>query len=77
MSPLNFTDLDFYEVLGKAHELYHSLEQVRCPYFQANIHFNAQGFEHLRRKSWNRGRDRRDQFMRLRHLARAPEILRL
>ena len=77
MSPLNFTDLDFYKVLHKANELYLSLEQICCPYFQANVHFNARGFEHLRRKSWNRGRDRQNQFMRLRHLARAPEILRL
>lgn len=77
MSPLNFTDLEFYRVLGKAHELYQSLGQIRCPYFQANVHFNTRGFDHLRRKSWNRGRQRRDQFMRLRHLSRAPEILRL
>lgn len=77
MSPLNFTDLEFYEVLGKAHELYQSLGQIRCPYFQTNVHFNARGFDHLRRKSWNRGRPRNDQFMRLRHLSRAPEILRL
>jgi hypothetical protein len=77
MSPLNFSDFHFYEVLGKAHELYQGLGQIRCPYFQANVHFNARGFEHLRRKSWNRGRDRSDQLIRLKHLARAPEILRL
>ena len=76
MSSLNFADLEFYEVLGKAHELYQGLGQIRCPYFQASVHFNARGFEHLRHKSWNRGRDRRDQFMRLKHLRRAPEILR-
>jgi hypothetical protein len=27
---------------------------IRCPYFQDNVHFNSLGFEHLRRKSWNR-----------------------
>ena len=77
MSPVSINDLYFYEALGKAHELYQNLGEIRCPYFQANVHFNARGFEHLRRKSWNRGRDRRDQFMRLKHFARAPEILRL
>jgi len=77
MASLNFTDQEFAETLHEAQEIYRHLGQIRCPYFQDNIHFNARGFEHLRRKSWNRGRDRRDQFMRLKHLARAPEILRL
>ena len=77
MSPAFITDYYFLETLGKAYELYQNLGQIRCPYFQANVHFNARGFEHLRRKSWNRGRDRSDQLMRLKHLARAPEILRL
>ena len=77
MASLQFTDQEFTETLQEAQEIYRTLGQIRCPYFQASIHFNSQGLEHLRRKSWNRGRDRRDQFMRLKHLARAPEILRL
>ena len=77
MASLNFTDQEFAAILHGAQEVYRTLGQIRCPYFQANVHFNALGFEHLRRKSWNRGRDRRDQFMRLKHVARAPEILRL
>ena len=77
MASLQFTDQEFADTLQEAQEIYRTLGQIRCPYFQASIHFNSQGLEHLRRKSWNRGRDRRDQFMRLKHLARAPEILRL
>jgi hypothetical protein len=77
MSSLAFTDQEFAATLHEAQEMYRSLGQIKCPYFQASIHFNARGFDHLRRKSWNRGRDRRDQFMRLKHLALAPEILRL
>jgi hypothetical protein len=74
---LEFTNTEFMEVQRRAEEQYRSLGMIRCPYFQDNVHFNARGFEHLRRKSWNRGRERRDQFMRLKHLARAPEIIRL
>ena len=74
---LEFTNTEFAEVQRRAEEQYHSLGSIRCPYFQDNVQFNARGFEHLRRKSWNRGRERRDQFMRLKYLARAPEILRL
>jgi hypothetical protein len=65
-------------VRQEAQELYAHLGRIRCPYFQANIHFNTEGFRHLLFKmSWNRGRARHDQFMRLKHLSRAPEILRL
>ena len=77
MASLSFTDQEFSHVLRQAQEFYHGLGQIRCPYFQADVQFNAQGFEHLRRKSWNRGRERRDQFMRLKHLGRAPQILQL
>jgi len=77
MAPLNFSDDEFVYVLRRAQEFYHGLVRVRCPYFQADVKFNAQGFEHLRRKSWNRGRERRDQFMRFKYLVHAPQILQL
>jgi hypothetical protein len=76
MTPLAFTDDEFNQVLHKAQESYATLGKIYCPYFQNSVHFNAQGLEHLRRKTWNRGREQRDQFMRLKHLAIAPEILR-
>ncbi|MGA2175566.1 MAG: hypothetical protein ABSH38_11355 [Verrucomicrobiota bacterium] len=77
MAPLAFTDEEFSQILQKAQELYPTIGAIRCPYFGENVHFNAQGLEHLRRKAWNRGRERFDQFMRLKHISRAPEILRL
>ena len=73
---LEFTDKQFQEVCRLAAEQYRASDSVRCPYFQDSVTFNARGFEHLRRKSWNRGRDQRDQFMRLKHISRTPEILR-
>ena len=74
---LEFTDKEFQDVCRQAEEQYRAFVSIRCPYFQDTITFNARDFEHLRRKSWNRGRDQRDQFMRLKHVSRAPEILRL
>jgi hypothetical protein len=74
---LEFNDIEFQNVRRLAEEQYRAFGSIRCPYFQDNVHFNARGFEHIRRQAWNRGRDQRDQFMRLKHLARAPEILRL
>ena len=75
--PLQFTHDEFQQVLHRAKEWYPSIVQVGCPYFRANVHFNSEGLEHLRRKAWNRGRSRNDQFMRLKHLRLAPIILQL
>ena len=77
MAGLEFTDAEFNQVRREAEQVFFSIGQIQCPYFQDRVHFNTEGFRHLLFKSWNRGRDRRDQFIRLKHLARAPEILRL
>ncbi|HWX21516.1 MAG TPA: hypothetical protein VN578_16565 [Candidatus Binatia bacterium] len=77
MAQLSFAPEEFDQVLQKAQDLYDKFGRIYCPYFRDGIHFDARGLEHLRRKTWNRGREQRDQFMRLKHLARAPEILRL
>ena len=77
MTRLEFTDEEFNNILHRAQELYLSIGHVRCPYFRAEIQFNPSGLEHLRRKAWNRGRSRNDQFMRLKHLWMAPTILSL
>lgn len=77
MAPLEFTDEEFNTILRKAQAFYPTIGRVQCPYFRAEVQFTSQGLEHLRRKSWNRGRSRHDQFMRLKHLSMAPTILRL
>ena len=77
MQLLKFTEEEFQEVRQRATALYSAFERIRCPYLENDVHFNTDGFRHLLFKSWNRGRDRRDQFMRLKFLSRALEILRL
>lgn len=77
MAPLEFTNEEFQQILHKTRARYAATRPVYCPYFLAPVQFNSQGFERLRHKSWNRGRKRQDQFVRLKHLAKAPEILRL
>jgi len=74
---LEFTVEEFHTVRFRADSQYSAIGSIRCPYFQDNVAFNTEGFRHLLFKSWNRGRDRRDQFMRLKYVQRAPEILRL
>ena len=77
MAGLEFTDEEFDQVRREAEQLFFGIGKIQCPYFQDRVHFNTEGFRHLLFKQWNRGRDRRDQFIRRKHLARAPEILRL
>jgi hypothetical protein len=74
---LEFSDEEFRRILQQAEEQYRAFGSIHCPYFRESVQFNAQGFEHLCRKSWNRGREQRDQFMRLKCVAKAPEILRM
>jgi hypothetical protein len=77
MAPLEFTNQEFSRVRNEAEQQYRAYGQIACPYFQGPVAFNTEGFRHIVFKSWNRGRDPHDQFMRLKYLFRAPEILRL
>ena len=76
MAGLEFTAAEFDQVRREIERLFSNMGQIQCPYFQDPAHFNTEGFRHLLFKRWNRGRDRRDQFIRLKHLAPTPEVLR-
>jgi hypothetical protein len=73
---LEFTDAQFEDVRRRAEEHYQRVGKIRCPYFQEPVHFSTDGLRHLLFKTWNRGRPRQDQFMRLRHLAAAQAVIR-
>jgi len=77
MAPFEFTEEELRHVRQQAEDSYRALDRIRCPYFAGDVHFNTDGFRHLLFKWWNRSRDQRDQFLRLKHFDRAPEILRL
>ena len=70
-------DLDnFEEVKIKGEELYKTLTEVHCPYFNDKVHFNVQGLEHLKFKRQRKARPRQDQYMRFKLLRLAPVIIR-
>jgi len=73
---LTFTEEDFERVRTNAETLYKSISSVFCPYFKEKVHFNAEGLEHIKFKTWNKARSRRDQFMRLKLIRLAPAILK-
>lgn len=67
---------NFEEVRIKGEEFYKSIGEVYCPYFKEKISFGAQGLEHLKFKRREKARLEQDQYMRLKLLHLAPEILK-
>ena len=67
---------NFDEVKLKGEELYKSLTDVHCPYFNDKVFFNAQGLQHLKFKRHGHARPRQAQYMRFKLLRLAPIILR-
>ena len=66
-----------FESLKESTELlYKSIGEVQCPYFGEKISFNAQGLEHIKFRGRNRARNREDQYVRLRYLKLAPEVVK-
>jgi len=67
----------FNRTKDKAEELYRELDTVNCAYFKEEVHFNRLGLDHIKFKKWNRSRPIKDQYMRLRLLHLAPQVLKL
>ena len=67
---------NFEEVRTKGEEFYKTIGEVHCPYFKEKISFGAQGLEHLKFKRRDKARLEQDQYMRLKLLHLAPEILK-
>jgi len=68
---------NFQEVMTKGEELYKKISPVWCPYLESEVHFNAQGLEHLKFKRSRYARPRHDQYMRFKLFYLVPEVLRL
>jgi len=73
---LKFDEKDFGNVEKQADDLYKSLSDIHCPYFNEKIAFNAKGFKHLKFKSDRQARPRKDQYPRLKLLRLVPEVLK-
>lgn len=73
---LTFTNEEFNSIREKAEASYKGIGSVHCPYFQEKVNFNTEGLEHIKFKAWNKARSQRDQFMRLKLIQLAPEVLK-
>ena len=78
MGKFNFkNEGDFGKVSADAEAFYATIGEVRCPYFEEKIAFNAAGFKHLKFKSDKVARPRSEQYARLKLLTLAPRVLGL
>jgi hypothetical protein len=69
---------DFDKVRQDADNMYAAVGCVPCPYFNSEmVAFNAKGIRHLKFKSDEKARSRRDQYARLKLLHLAPRVLKL
>jgi hypothetical protein len=73
---LEFTTEQFNLLKMESEKLYKSFGEVYCPYFKEKLSFDAQGLEHLKFKRREKSRPEKDQFMRLKLIHLAPEILK-
>ena len=72
---MEIDDEQFEKVKTRAEAYYKTIGKIRCPYLKTDVHFNAEGFEHLLSKSWNRGRWRTEQYTRMRLLPLAVKVV--
>jgi hypothetical protein len=76
MNQASFTDAEFEQAKQEAESMYAKIGEVQCPYLGAKVAFNAKGLDHLKMKRWNHARSRSDQYVRLKLLHLAPEIIK-
>lgn len=74
---IEFTEEQFEKIKSQSEDFYKSITEVYCPYFKDKISFNARGLEHLKFKEKNHARSQDDQYIRLKLLHLAPQILKL
>lgn len=55
---------------------YKSIGEIYCPYLGATVSFNAKGLDHIKFKEWDKARSSIEQYVRLKLLRLAPEILK-
>ncbi|PIP17022.1 MAG: hypothetical protein COX44_02215 [Candidatus Portnoybacteria bacterium CG23_combo_of_CG06-09_8_20_14_all_37_13] len=66
----------FRKIKEEAERFYKEISEIYCPYFQETISFNAKGLDHIKFSEWNKARPIKQQYMRLRLLKLAPQVIK-
>ena len=75
-SKQKFTNKEFTALRTETEVAYKKIGSVRCPYLDCAVTFNAKGLDRIKLKEWNKARNRDDQFIRLKLIHLAPEVLK-
>lgn len=71
-----FTEEEFDRAKSIAEAIYEKIGSVRCPFLETTVSFNAKGLDHIKLKRWNHAREQKDQWVRLKLLHLAPEVIK-
>jgi len=71
------TQEEFQKFKDSFEKDYKNIGQIKCPYFNEDITFNAKGLEHLKFLRKNHARITDEQIIRIRLFPLVPEILKL
>ncbi len=72
---VEISDEQIEKIMNQSETFYKSLSEIFCPYLKAPIYFNSKGWEHLRFKSRSKARNKKEQYLRLKLVKYAPEII--
>lgn len=67
---------NIYDLIAKQKVFYKSIVSLSCPLLNETIYFTSEGFHHLTHKSNNKRRKVNEQYMKLKCLSFAPEIIK-
>ena len=63
-------------LIKKQRKFYKKIGSIYCPILDAKVSFSSEGFNHLLYHSYNRPRKLSEQFMKLKCLQYAPEVIK-
>ena len=65
----------FKKIKRQAENFYKNINSTYCPYFKEEVLFNTKGLDHIKFKRWNNTRIIKDQYMRLKLIKYAPQVI--
>ncbi|MFH1030728.1 MAG: hypothetical protein V1770_05745 [bacterium] len=72
---MDFDLKQFNNVKKEAEENYKIVGEIFCLYLKGKVSFNAKGLDHIKFKEWNKPRLISEQYLRLKLLKLAPQIV--
>jgi hypothetical protein len=67
---------DFDTVKRNAEDCYRKITSIPCPYLKGEVAFNTKGIQHIKFKAKHKARSQADQYMRLRLIKYAPDVIK-